>query len=79
MRPRDLIAQCRACGASELGVHEAQASEALRDALRAAGLRLSVWAANHPPSIARALRLGVDAMATDDPPLALRLRESGPG
>lgn len=79
MRPQDLIAQCRACGATELGVHEAQASEALRDALRAAGLRLSVWAANHAPSIARALRLGVDAMATDDPPLALRLRESGPG
>jgi glycerophosphoryl diester phosphodiesterase len=76
MRETDLIAQCRACGATELGVHEALVTERLRDALRGAGLRLSVWAANHAPSISRAFRLGLDALATDDPPLALRLRES---
>jgi glycerophosphoryl diester phosphodiesterase len=76
MREADLVAQCRACGATELGVHEAFANERLRGALRDAELRLSVWAANHAPSISRALRLGLDALATDDPPLALRLRES---
>lgn len=79
MREADLIAQCRACGATELGVHEAFAHERLRDALRAAGLRLSVWAANHAPSISRVLALGLDALATDDPPLALRLRQSVQG
>jgi glycerophosphoryl diester phosphodiesterase len=75
-RAADLIAACRSCGATELGVHISAADAPLRDALRAAGLRLSVWGANHAPSIGRALSLGVDAMATDDPPLALRLREA---
>ncbi len=77
MRPRDAAAMCRSCGATELGVPEGLSDVALRDALRAEGLRLSVWGANHAPTIHRALRLGVDAMATDDPPLALRLRASG--
>jgi glycerophosphoryl diester phosphodiesterase len=76
MHEADVVAQCQACGATELGVHEAFANERLRDALRAGGLRLSVWAANHVPSISRVLGLGLDALATDDPPLALRLRES---
>lgn len=75
-RPAELVAACRSCGASELGVHEALADIPLRDALRSAGLRLSVWGANHAPSIRRALALGVDALATDDPPLAARLREA---
>lgn len=74
LRPADAVALCRSCGATELGVHEAVADEALRDALRRAGLRLSVWGANHAPSIARALALGVDVLATDDPPLAIRMR-----
>lgn len=79
LRPRDAAAICLACGAGELGVHEAQAAPVLRDALRAEGLALSVWGANHAPSITRALDLGVDVLATDDPPLALRLRMTRPG
>ncbi|MDB5413479.1 MAG: glycerophosphodiester phosphodiesterase [Rubritepida sp.] len=74
MRPADAIALCRSCGATELGVHEGIADAVLRDALRAAGLRLSVWGANHAESIRRALALGVDVIATDDPPLAIDLR-----
>lgn len=74
LRPAEVFALCRSCGATELGVHEGVASEALRDALRQDGLRLSVWGANHAPSIARALALGVDVLATDDPPLALEMR-----
>lgn len=74
MRAEELVAACRSCGATELGVHEGVADAPLRDALRAAGLRLSVWGANHAASIERALALGVDAMASDDPPLAARLR-----
>jgi glycerophosphoryl diester phosphodiesterase len=74
LRPADAVALCRGCGATELGVHEGVADEALRDALRQAGLRLSVWGANHRPSVARALALGVDVLATDDPPLAIEMR-----
>ena len=43
-------------------------------ALRTAGLGISVWGANHAPSIRRMLGLGVDLLATDDPPLAIALR-----
>ncbi|WP_424811920.1 glycerophosphodiester phosphodiesterase [Roseococcus sp. YIM B11640] len=75
LRPADAIALCRSCGATELGVHEAVADRALLDALRAAGLRLSVWGANHAESMARALTIGVDVLATDDPPLALEMRQ----
>jgi glycerophosphoryl diester phosphodiesterase len=74
LRPADCIALCQACGADELGIHAGMADARLRDALREAGLRLSVWGANHAASITGVLRLGLDAMATDDPPLALRLR-----
>lgn len=76
IRPRDAAAMCRSCGATELGVPEGLADAALRDGLRAEGLRLSVWGANHAPSLHRALRLGLDVIATDDPPLAIRLRAS---
>ncbi|HEV7457772.1 MAG TPA: glycerophosphodiester phosphodiesterase family protein [Roseococcus sp.] len=77
LRPSDAAAMCRSCGATELGVPESLADLALRDALRAEGLRLSVWGANHAPTLHRALRLGLDVIATDDPPLALKLRGSG--
>lgn len=77
MRAADAAALCRSCGATELGVPEGLADAVLRDALRAEGLRLSVWGANHAPTLHRALRLGLDVIATDDPPLALRLRAAG--
>jgi glycerophosphoryl diester phosphodiesterase len=44
------------------------------DVLRAAGIGISVWGANHAASIRRMLGLGVDLLATDDPPLAIALR-----
>ncbi|WP_431301930.1 glycerophosphodiester phosphodiesterase [Sediminicoccus sp. BL-A-41-H5] len=70
----DLVRECQALGATEIGVHVKGASKSLRDALRAEGLRLSVWGANHGETIHRALLLGVDVLATDDPPLAIELR-----
>ena len=47
----------------------------LQDSLRAAGLRVAVWGGNHADSIGRMLDLGVDAMASDDPVLAMRMRD----
>jgi glycerophosphoryl diester phosphodiesterase len=45
-------------------------------AARNAGLTTGVWAANHRAEIEKALDLGVDAFATDDPPLAIALRKA---
>jgi glycerophosphoryl diester phosphodiesterase len=41
-----------------------------------AGLTTGVWAANHRAEIEKALDLGMDAFATDDPPLAIELRKA---
>lgn len=76
MTPRIAAQCCQEMGASEIGVHVGMAGEALRDALRAMGLRLSVWGANHSGTIQRALELGVDVLATDDPPLAIEMRQA---
>jgi glycerophosphoryl diester phosphodiesterase len=64
----------RACGAEEIGLHVGELTPAAVAALRAAGLGVGAWGANHEPSIRAGLDLGLDAIATDDPPLALRLR-----
>ena len=45
-------------------------------AARKAGLTTGVWAANHRAEIEKALDLGMDAFATDDPPLAIELRKA---
>jgi glycerophosphoryl diester phosphodiesterase len=67
-------ALCRACGAEELGLPIGELDMAAVSALRGAGLGVGAWAANHEETIRQALALGLDAIATDDPPLALRLR-----
>jgi glycerophosphoryl diester phosphodiesterase len=70
-----VIAVARARGFPEVGMHEGALDAGLLARLRAAGLGVGVWGANHEPSIRRMLDLGVDILATDDPPLALRLRD----
>ena len=68
------IALCRACGAEELGLPIPEWDAAAVTALRGAGLGVSAWGTNHADSIRRGLALGMDVIATDDPPLALALR-----
>ena len=68
------IAVAKAYGFLEIGVHEAMLDAQACATLRAAGLGISVWGANHEASIRRMLDLGVDLLATDDPPLAVTLR-----
>jgi glycerophosphoryl diester phosphodiesterase len=48
---------------------------ALCDALREAGLRLGAWGANDEAQLLKAFGLKLDVVATDDPVLALRLRQ----
>ena len=68
------IALCRAAGAAELGLPIGELDADAVAGLRDAGLAVSAWATNDEPTIRSALALGLDAIATDDPPLALRLR-----
>jgi glycerophosphoryl diester phosphodiesterase len=71
---RGTIAVAHAYGFPEIGVHESELDAEACAALREAGLRISVWGANHAPSIRRMLGLGIDVLTTDDPPLAIALR-----
>jgi glycerophosphoryl diester phosphodiesterase len=61
----------------EIGMHEGALDAEMLARFRAAGLGVGVWGANHEPSIRRMLEIGVDIFATDDPPLAVRLRGKG--
>jgi glycerophosphoryl diester phosphodiesterase len=72
--PEGVVAVARRAGAPMVETHEMAMDEALLAALRGGGLRVAAWGANHAPSINRMLSLGVDAIATDDPVLALSLR-----
>jgi glycerophosphoryl diester phosphodiesterase len=69
-----LVAVARRHGFPEIGLHESVIDAALVARLRAAGIGIGTWGANHAPAITRMLDLGVDIFATDDPPLAIRLR-----
>jgi glycerophosphoryl diester phosphodiesterase len=64
----------RACGADEIGLHIGELGPAMAASLRTAGFGVSAWGANHEPTIRAGFALGLDAIASDDPPLALRLR-----
>ena len=68
------IALGRSCGAAEIGLPVGELDAASVAGFRAAGLGIGAWGANHADSIRQGLELGLDAIATDDPPLALRLR-----
>ncbi|MBU8537525.1 glycerophosphodiester phosphodiesterase family protein [Falsiroseomonas tokyonensis] len=72
-----LLATAKAYGFPEVGMHESAIDAELVGALRGAGIGIGTWGANHAPSIRRMLGLGVDIFATDDPPLAIALRDAG--
>ena len=69
-----VLAVAQRAGVGMVETHEAAMDAALLGALRGAGLRVGAWGANHAPAIGRMLDLGLDAVATDDPVLALSLR-----
>ena len=72
-----IIAVAKRHGFPEIGMTEAAIDAGLLARLRAEGIGLGTWGANHATSIRRMLEIGVDIFATDDPPLALRLRDGG--
>jgi len=68
------VGLAHACGAEEIGLPVGELTPASVAAFRSAGLGVGAWGANHEASIRNGFALGLDAIATDDPPLALRLR-----
>ncbi|WP_160000747.1 glycerophosphodiester phosphodiesterase family protein [Roseomonas sp. 18066] len=69
-----IIGVARAHGFDFVETHISVLDEAFVAKLRAAGLQVGAWGANHGPTIQKGFSLGLDAMATDDPVLALQLR-----
>ncbi|PWS37623.1 glycerophosphodiester phosphodiesterase [Falsiroseomonas bella] len=69
-----ILAVARRHGFAELGMTTGVLDAELIGRLRGAGFGVGTWGANHEASIRRTLDLGVDIFATDDPPLAIRLR-----
>ncbi|PZP47536.1 MAG: glycerophosphodiester phosphodiesterase [Azospirillum brasilense] len=69
-----VIGVAKAHGLSMVEAHASVMDAELVAGLRAAGLRIAVWGGNHADSITRMLDLGVDALASDDPVLAMRMR-----
>lgn len=67
------VAVCRAHGVAMIETEASALDAELVARWRAAGLRVAAWGANHAASVARMLDLGVDAFASDDPALALRM------
>lgn len=64
----------RLTGAREIGLPLGEVDTLVVAALRGEGLGIGVWGANTAAQIERALGLGLDAVTTDDPVTALRLR-----
>jgi len=70
-----ILAVLRRTGAGMVETHESAMDAELLGAFRGAGLRVGAWGANHAPALRRMLDLGLDAVATDDPVLAISLRD----
>ncbi|NOG68769.1 glycerophosphodiester phosphodiesterase family protein [Roseicella sp. DB1501] len=68
------VALARSCCAEEIGLAIGDLDAESVAGFRAAGLGVGTWGANDEGTIRRAIGLGLDAIATDDPPLALALR-----
>lgn len=74
MGPPGAIALARDCAAEEVGLPVRELDAAAVAGFRAAGLAVGAWGGNDTATIRHGLALGLDALASDDPPLALALR-----
>jgi glycerophosphoryl diester phosphodiesterase len=69
-----VIGVARAHGFDFVETHVSALDEGFVARLRQAGLKVGAWGANHAETLRKAYALGLDAVATDDPVLALQLR-----
>ena len=70
-----LIGLARDAAIPELGLRADTIGAAAQAACRDAGLALGAWSAHDAPAIRRCLDLGLTTLTTDDPVLALKLRD----
>ena len=70
-----VMATARAHGVRAVETEIGAIDAALCQDLRRAGLTVGAWGANDAARLGKALELGLDLVATDDPVLALRLRQ----
>jgi glycerophosphoryl diester phosphodiesterase len=70
LRIRMLVRAARPDGVS---LHHALASPAVVRAVHGRGAALIAWTVNEPARIEELAQLGVDAIVTDDPALALQI------
>jgi glycerophosphoryl diester phosphodiesterase len=70
-----VLATAAAYGFRDIGFGATTLDAGLVSALRVAGLRVNAWGANDAHEIGRMLEFGVSGFATDDPRLALVLRD----
>jgi glycerophosphoryl diester phosphodiesterase len=69
----DVVRWATAVGATDLGIDHRAVDAALVASARKASLRVSAWTVNEKADLERMMGLGVDAVITDRPDLALRL------
>ncbi len=74
MGPDGALTLSCACGATELGLPISEWDPGSVAAIRAGSVGVSAWGTNDAATIRQGYDLGLDVIATDDPPLALRLR-----
>lgn len=77
--PACSIALARACGATEIGLGLGEWDAAAVGAMREAGLGASAWGVDTAEQVRHAFALGLDAIASDDPELALKVRDGTAG
>jgi glycerophosphoryl diester phosphodiesterase len=73
---RETIAWAEGLGATDLGLEHTLIDADVVTVARAHGLRLGAWTPNDEPALRRLAALGVEAITTDRPDLALRIREA---
>lgn len=74
-----VLATAAAHGFRDIGFGAATLDAALIARLARAGLAINAWGANDADEIRRMLTLGIGGFATDEPRLALALRDTPPG
>ena len=73
---KGIIASALAHQIGRVGIRSSHLDAALLAELRQAGLGVGAWAVNDADAITAMLDLAVDVFTTDDPVLALRLRDA---
>ena len=74
-----VVSKATAHGFRDIGFGAPTLDAALLARMTAAGFAVNVWGANDAAEIQRVLALGVAGFATDDPRLALALRDGQAG